>query len=182
MPCASWRSVLVSTVALQLWFCLARIALMNGGRTRSPPASSAARCIRLLSGEAAKSPGLRQWVDDEQHRRRTLKRAVIASEDDGFAEHSGVEWDVDWDAAWDKNQRAEAVAERRNAQLEARQKAQEARAAQRGAAPPATPAKPGGRAQNHRRIDHLASSWPRTCSCLASARVLRKGAGARPDA
>ncbi len=39
-----------------------------------------------------------------------LKRAVIASEDAGFAEHSGVEWDA-IEQAWAKNQRAEARAE-----------------------------------------------------------------------
>ncbi len=36
-----------------------------------------------------------------------LKRAVIASEDAGFAEHSGVEWDA-IEKAWERNQRAQA--------------------------------------------------------------------------
>lgn len=35
-----------------------------------------------------------------------LKRAVIASEDAGFAVHGGVEWDA-IEKAWDRNQRAE---------------------------------------------------------------------------
>jgi monofunctional biosynthetic peptidoglycan transglycosylase len=38
-----------------------------------------------------------------------LKRAVIASEDAGFTDHAGVEWDA-IEAAWEKNQRAEARA------------------------------------------------------------------------
>ncbi len=36
-----------------------------------------------------------------------LKRAVIASEDAGFVEHSGVEWEA-IERAWERNQRAEA--------------------------------------------------------------------------
>lgn len=43
-----------------------------------------------------------------------LKRAVIASEDAGFADHYGVDWDA-IEKAWERNQRAEALAERRNA-------------------------------------------------------------------
>jgi monofunctional biosynthetic peptidoglycan transglycosylase len=42
-----------------------------------------------------------------------LKRAVVASEDSGFTEHSGVEWEA-LREAWQRNQRAEAVAERAN--------------------------------------------------------------------
>jgi len=41
----------------------------------------------------------------------TLKRAVIASEDSNFTEHSGVEWDA-LEKAWAKNERAETIAER----------------------------------------------------------------------
>ena len=43
----------------------------------------------------------------------SLKRAVIASEDAGFTEHSGVEWDA-LEKAWEKNARAEVLAERAN--------------------------------------------------------------------
>jgi monofunctional biosynthetic peptidoglycan transglycosylase len=42
-----------------------------------------------------------------------LKRAVIASEDAAFTEHSGVEWDA-LESAWERNQRAEAAADRAN--------------------------------------------------------------------
>jgi monofunctional biosynthetic peptidoglycan transglycosylase len=41
----------------------------------------------------------------------SLKRAVIASEDAGFSEHTGIEWDA-IEKAWERNQRAEARAER----------------------------------------------------------------------
>jgi monofunctional biosynthetic peptidoglycan transglycosylase len=50
----------------------------------------------------------------------TLKRAVIASEDAGFAEHSGVDWDA-IEKAWERNQRAEAQAERQQSRIEAEQ-------------------------------------------------------------
>ena len=49
-----------------------------------------------------------QWVPYAQIS-PYLKRAVIASEDAGFAEHGGVEWDA-IEKAWAKNQQAEARA------------------------------------------------------------------------
>jgi monofunctional biosynthetic peptidoglycan transglycosylase len=48
-----------------------------------------------------------------------LKRAVIASEDDGFANHDGVDWNA-LEKAWEKNARAEEQAARAQARLEAR--------------------------------------------------------------
>jgi monofunctional biosynthetic peptidoglycan transglycosylase len=48
-----------------------------------------------------------------------LKRAVIASEDARFADHTGVEWDA-LEAAWERNQRAEAQAARLNDQARRR--------------------------------------------------------------
>ena len=47
-----------------------------------------------------------------------LKRAVIASEDAGFVEHSGVEWEA-IERAWQRNERAEARAEKAQAQTKA---------------------------------------------------------------
>ena len=61
---------------------------------------------------------------------------MIASEDAGFAEHDGVEWDA-LEKAWEKNQRAETVAERRNAQLQKQlQPPAQKPAARSAAAPP----------------------------------------------
>ena len=57
----------------------------------------------------------------------SLKRAVIASEDAAFTEHSGVEWDA-LEKAWERNQRAEAAADRANEKT-ARQDAAHGRAA-----------------------------------------------------
>jgi predicted RNA-binding Zn-ribbon protein involved in translation (DUF1610 family) len=54
-------------------------------------------------------PWRQEWVpygDLSDH----LKRAVIASEDDGFAFHDGVDWDA-LEKAWEKNAKAEQRAE-----------------------------------------------------------------------
>ena len=50
------------------------------------------------------------WVGAEQISVH-LQRAVIASEDAGFAEHSGVDWSA-LEKAWGRNQQAQARAER----------------------------------------------------------------------
>jgi monofunctional biosynthetic peptidoglycan transglycosylase len=72
---------------------------------------------RLLT-EKGRVAWSQQWVDASAIS-PNLKRAVIASEDAGFADHSGVEWDA-IEQAWDKNQRAEARAERAQARNPAR--------------------------------------------------------------
>ena len=54
-----------------------------------------------------------QWVPYAQIS-PNLRRAVVAAEDAGFAEHSGVEWDA-IEQAWERNQRAEARAEQAQA-------------------------------------------------------------------
>jgi monofunctional biosynthetic peptidoglycan transglycosylase len=51
-----------------------------------------------------------QWVDYRQIS-DNLKRAVIASEDDGFNNHEGVDWNA-LEKAWQKNAQAEAKAAR----------------------------------------------------------------------
>ena len=65
-----------------------------------------------------------QWVDGDAIS-ANLKRAVIASEDAGFSEHSGVEWDA-LEKAWERNQRAEAAVARSD-----QQRRQQARRASR---------------------------------------------------
>ncbi len=52
-----------------------------------------------------------QWVPYPQIS-GYLKRAVIASEDDGFSQHDGVDWDA-LEQAWLKNNRAQARADKR---------------------------------------------------------------------
>ncbi|MGI9132391.1 MAG: transglycosylase domain-containing protein, partial [Rhodoferax sp.] len=46
-----------------------------------------------------------QWVDYSQISEH-LKRAVVASEDDAFKQHDGLDWDA-LEKAWEKNSRAE---------------------------------------------------------------------------
>ncbi|MBV9889957.1 MAG: transglycosylase domain-containing protein [Rhizobacter sp.] len=99
--------VVVSAIALQLYF-LVRIACMT---VVDPDSTTFQRseAWRLLR-EARPLRWRQQWLD-YQALSPTLKRAVIASEDSGFVEHSGVEWDA-LEKAWAKNERAETIAER----------------------------------------------------------------------
>ena len=74
-------------------------------------------------------PWRQQWVPYPRISHH-LKRAVVASEDAGFAEHAGVDWDA-LEKAWERNQRAEASAERANARAERRAERNGAAAAHR---------------------------------------------------
>ena len=60
----------------------------------------------------------RRWVDDAQIS-SNLKRAVIASEDAGFSDHSGVEWDA-IEKAWERNQKAQSRIEKLGEQAQRR--------------------------------------------------------------
>ncbi|MEW6704635.1 MAG: transglycosylase domain-containing protein [Pseudomonadota bacterium] len=127
-----WRLavlVVVCALALQLYF-LVRVALMN---VVAPQSTTFQRseAWRLLV-EQHRILWSQQWVDYPAISPQ-LKRAVIASEDANFAEHSGIEWDA-IEKAWEKNQRAEARAEAQAARLAARQKP--------GRTPPKPPPQP----------------------------------------
>ena len=103
--------VLLSGMALQLYF-LARVALMI---VVDPQSTSLQRSeIWRLATQRHAIEWSQAW---RPYRRigEPLKRAVIASEDARFADHTGVEWDA-MEAAWERNRRAEALAERRNEQ------------------------------------------------------------------
>ena len=100
--------VLGALLALQLFF-VGRIALMA---CVNPESTSFERseAWRLLNTKGS-VPWRQQWVDYGDIS-DALKRAVIASEDDSFVNHSGVEWDA-IEAAWKKNAKAEALALKR---------------------------------------------------------------------
>jgi monofunctional biosynthetic peptidoglycan transglycosylase len=102
--------LLLALLALQLFF-VARIALMA---VTAPQSTTFERseAWRIL-GENGSLRWRQQWVDYTQISDH-LKRAVIASEDDSFAWHEGVDWDA-LEKAWQKN----AAAEERVAQLAA---------------------------------------------------------------
>ena len=103
-----WRWLgwlVVAALALQLFF-LARIALMAWVN----PQSTAFQ--RSQFWQLATSPAPLRWRQTWVPYARisdTLKRAVIASEDDNFVEHDGVEWDA-IEKAWQKNARQQADA------------------------------------------------------------------------
>ena len=101
--------LLVSLAALQLFFA-ARIAMMA---VIDPQSTTFQRSEvwRLLT-ERGEVAWRQQWVDGDRISHH-LKRAVIASEDAGFTEHGGVDWDA-LEKAWEKNQRAEARADQFN--------------------------------------------------------------------
>ena len=107
--------LVVSFVALQLYFA-ARIALMIVVDPQST-AFQRSEGWRLLT-EKGQILWSQQWVDYARISPH-LKRAVIASEDAGFAEHSGVEWDA-LEKAWERNLLAEARAARINERRERR--------------------------------------------------------------
>jgi monofunctional biosynthetic peptidoglycan transglycosylase len=125
--------VLLSVLALQAYF-LVRIALM---RYVDPQSTSFQRSEagRLLATQG-KILWSQQWVPYAQISEH-LKRAVITSEDAGFADHSGIEWDA-LEQAFERNQRAQERAERIN------------RAGEEAAGPRAArQAQTGGRLDDH---------------------------------
>ena len=99
-----WLALLVAaTLALQLFFVL-RIAAMA---VLAPQSTTFERseAWRVLVDKGSLR-WRQQWVAYPQISEH-LKRAVIASEDDGFSNHDGVDWDA-LEKAWQKNARAEA--------------------------------------------------------------------------
>jgi monofunctional glycosyltransferase len=119
---AAWRSLLrllvllvIATLALQLYF-LGRVALMT---VVDPQSTSFQRSEAWrIAIEKHELPWRQDWVAYDSIA-PALKRAVIASEDANFAEHSGVEWDA-LEKAWERNQRAEQRVEKINERLERR--------------------------------------------------------------
>jgi len=110
-PVLRWLLLmLVAGLALQIFF-LARIAVM----TRLAPESTAferSQAWRIASTQD-RLRWRQDWVPYSQISNH-LKRAVIASEDDIFAQHDGVQWDA-IEKAWAKNAKAELLASK-NAQ------------------------------------------------------------------
>lgn len=105
---ALWRWLILvacATGALQMFF-IGKIALM----AVAAPASTAVERSEIwaqLSGPTALH-WRQQWIPYAQISGH-LKRAVIASEDDGFIHHEGIEWNA-IEKAREKNARAEALA------------------------------------------------------------------------
>lgn len=118
---AAWRwlaLVVASLLALQLFFIghIAAMAVMVPTSTTFE--RSEAWSIWRGKGHL---PWRQQWVPYAQISDH-LKRAVIASEDDGFVNHEGVQWDA-IEKAWERNARAEAQAQARKSPSRAADKA-----------------------------------------------------------
>ncbi len=98
---------LAAVLTLQLYF-VARIAVM----ARLDPQSTAFQRSEAWRLARAHAPWRwrQQWVPYGAIS-NSLKQAVVASEDDGFANHDGVDWDA-LEKAWQKNAKAQARATR----------------------------------------------------------------------
>ncbi len=127
--------VLLCGLSLQLYFA-ARIALMN---VVDPQSTTFQRSemVRLLR-EQGRILWSQDWVPGGRISDQ-LRRAVIASEDAGFVDHSGVEWDA-LQSAWRKNSAAKARADKIAQAQQARYERAVARAQARGRTPPPPPA------------------------------------------
>lgn len=95
---------------LQLFF-VGRVALMV---VLDPRSTSFERSEAWRLASTGTLRWRQQWRDYAQISDH-LKRAVIASEDDGFANHEGVDWDA-IEKAWQRNAAAEEAAAERTAQ------------------------------------------------------------------
>jgi monofunctional biosynthetic peptidoglycan transglycosylase len=100
----------VAVLALQLFFLL-RIALML---VVAPESTTFQRSeIWRIVLEKHQLPWSQESVPGSRIS-DNLRRAVIASEDAGFVEHHGVEWDA-VEKAWNKNEKAQARADAQQA-------------------------------------------------------------------
>jgi monofunctional glycosyltransferase len=99
--------LLLAGLALQAYFVL-RVALML---VIDPQSTSFQRSEAWRLAHAGRLQRWSQvWLDDDQISPH-LKRAVIASEDDGFIDHGGVDWGA-IESAWNRNERRAAQAQR----------------------------------------------------------------------
>ena len=104
--------VVGAMLALQLFF-VARIAVMAVWAPQST-AFQRSEAWRIWH-EKGSLRWSQQWVPYDQISDQ-LKRAVIASEDDSYSGHDGVDWEA-LEKAWAKNSRAEEQAAKRAAAL-----------------------------------------------------------------
>ncbi|MDZ7910559.1 MAG: transglycosylase domain-containing protein [Rhodococcus sp. (in: high G+C Gram-positive bacteria)] len=107
----------IAALALQIYF-VGRIATMAALAPQST-AFERSEAWRIAQAKGA-LPWRQEWADYDRIS-DNLKRAVIASEDDGFSQHDGVDWEA-LEKAWAKNAKAEQKAEQRASQGRAQTK------------------------------------------------------------
>jgi monofunctional biosynthetic peptidoglycan transglycosylase len=131
-----WLSLAAVAFALLQLFFVMRIATMLVIDPQST-AFERSEAWRVVT-EKGELRWRQQWTPYEKIS-NNLKRAVIASEDDGFANHDGVDWNA-LEKAWQKNAKAEELA----AKAAERAQAQQAKIASKNAAKgnATTPLKP----------------------------------------
>jgi monofunctional biosynthetic peptidoglycan transglycosylase len=135
-PLLTWLGLaLLAGLLLQLFF-VARIATMLVIDPQST-AFERSEAWRVTT-EKGELRWRQQWTPYDKIS-NNLKRAVIASEDDGFATHDGVDWDA-LEKAWAKNSKAEERVAKAQAQAERAQAKSAAKNPAKAAAP--TPPKP----------------------------------------
>jgi monofunctional glycosyltransferase len=97
-----WLGLVVLCGALLQIYFVGRIALMAVVAPQST-AFQRSEAWRVATGGELR--WRQEWVDYDRLS-DNLKRGVIASEDDGFSNHDGVDWDA-LEKAWEKNAKAE---------------------------------------------------------------------------
>ncbi|HMN22352.1 MAG TPA: monofunctional biosynthetic peptidoglycan transglycosylase [Ottowia sp.] len=108
---ARWLLLALTAALLLQAFFVGRIALMAWV---DPQSTTFERSEAWRLARTGALHWRQQWRDYDRISDH-LKRAVIASEDDNFANHDGVDWDA-IERAWERNARAEEEAARRAAQ------------------------------------------------------------------
>jgi monofunctional biosynthetic peptidoglycan transglycosylase len=126
--------LVISGLALQLYF-VARVALMI---VVDPQSTTFQRSeMWRMAAQEQRITWAQEWRPYDQVSGH-LKRAVIASEDANFLEHTGVEWDA-IEKAWERNLQAQTQADRINEQLQQRLARAAERAERRGQPLPQQP-------------------------------------------
>jgi monofunctional biosynthetic peptidoglycan transglycosylase len=110
-PLVRWIALFILAGCMLEIFFIARIAL---AATIDPQSTAFQRSEAFrIEREKGRLRWAQEWVPYSRIS-DNLKRAVIASEDDSFANHDGVDWEA-LEKAWQKNEKAEARAEKQQA-------------------------------------------------------------------